>query len=111
MIDSPIGIDVFAECRVMATINRTVMIGHGTQIIMAWIFASSRRQSHVITYVKLVDRKSYVILYLLACSHGCVEIEFKSAKKMRLSYRIYRMNFQEAECKPFQVDSQHRRHF
>lgn len=82
-IDLPIGIDVFAECRIMATINRTVMIGHGTQIIMAWIVASSHRQGHVITYVKLIDRKSYVILYLFTRSHRCVEIEFKSAMKRK----------------------------
>lgn len=80
MIDSPISIDVFAERCIMASINRTVMIGHGTQIIMAWPVASSHRQGHVVAYVELVDRKSYVILYLLACSHRCVQIEFKSAR-------------------------------
>lgn len=82
-IYSRIGVLIFTECCIMATIDCAIMIGHGAQVVIAWIVHSSHRQRHVITYVELMDRKAYEILDLPAGLHRGGEIEFKSANKMR----------------------------
>lgn len=86
---SPIGIVVFTKCSIMSAIHSAIMIGHGTQIIIAWIGHSSRGQRHIIADVELIHRKSYVILNFLACPHRCGQIKFKSAKETESNVSMY----------------------
>lgn len=67
----------------MSTIHSTIMIRYGTQIKIDWIVESSYGIGHVITYVELIQWKSYVILNLFAWFHRSVEIKFKSATQRK----------------------------